>query len=270
MKRFISWGGGLQSTTMAIMSALGDLPKVDAVIHADPGNEWSLNYRTIEWYLKWLNEQGVHAESVKSKPSILDAIEKCDVYLPLWTETGAPMRRQCTNHHKLIPLKRRLREIAGYHATNPPHPKPGEFEAWIGFTLDEQERRALSRTKYMVSRWPLIELGMTRDDCTKYLQEHKLPIPPKSACVICPYRRAKDWIAIRDQTPEEFQQAINIDNGIRLAKPNKYIKTDKIYLYQGLVPLEDADLDKIAEEDEQRAKKQGYQIIICDGGSCWT
>jgi hypothetical protein len=268
--KYISWGGGLQSTCMAVMSALGDLPKVDAVVHVDPGNEWSLNYKTITWYLKWLNEHGVHAESVKSESSILEKLLSNHTHIPAWTESGAPIRRQCTNHHKLIPLKRKLREIAGYHATNPPHPKPGEFEAWIGFTLDEQERRALSRTKYMVSRWPLIELGMTRDDCTKYLHEHKLPIPPKSACVICPYRRAKGWIAIRDQTPEEFQHAIEIDRAIRDSKPNEDMTADKLYLWQGAIPLEDADLDRVAKEDEQRSKKQGHQIIICDGGSCWT
>ena len=37
--KFISWGGGVQSTTMAVMSALGDLEPVDAVIFADTGWE---------------------------------------------------------------------------------------------------------------------------------------------------------------------------------------------------------------------------------------
>jgi hypothetical protein len=268
--KYISWGGGLQSTCMAVMSALGDLPKVDAVIHADPGNEWSLNYALIEWYTRWLNQHGVHAESIKVSPPILDNLLDNHTHIPAWTQSGAPLRRQCTKHFKITPLNKFMRRFAGYDPSNPPHPKPGEFEVWVGFTLDEQERRAESRTKYKVHRWPLIELGMSRDDCTKYLHEHNLPIPPKSACVICPYRRASEWLPIRDHTPEEFQHAIEIDHKIRYLKPNKSMETDKLFLWREAIPLEDADLDKYAKKERQRAKNTDHQIIICDGGSCWT
>jgi len=270
MTKYISWGGGLQSTCMAVMSALGDLEKVDAVVHVDPGFEWSKNYETIEWYTKWLNERGVYTESVKAEPSIKEGYLVNHKHIPAWTKSGAPLRRQCTVEYKLYPVKRRMREIAGYDPTKAPHPKAGEFEVWIGFTLDEHERRAASRVKYMVNRFPLIELGMTRDHCTEYLQKHDLPIPPKSACVICPYRRAKEWIDIRDQTPDEFQEAIEIDREIRYARPNEDIEADELYLYNGLVPLEEADLDEDARIEEARMKEKGHQIIICDGGSCWT
>jgi len=37
--RVISWGRGIPSTTMAVMSALGHLERVDAVLHCDPGWE---------------------------------------------------------------------------------------------------------------------------------------------------------------------------------------------------------------------------------------
>jgi hypothetical protein len=68
----------------------------------------------------------------------------------------------------------------------------------------------------------------------------------------------KTWVKVKRGllTDPKHRIALDIDN--------------KLYLWQGAIPLKDADLDKIAEEDEQRAKKQGYQIIICDGGSCWT
>jgi hypothetical protein len=268
--RFISWGGGLQSTCMAVMSALGDLPKVDAVINVDPGFESQENYKSIAWYKDWLNDHGVHTEVIKSKHNIKTDYLKDHIDLPYWTETGAPLQRQCTSEYKMYPSKRRYREIAGYDPVKPPHPKPGEFEVWIGFTLDEHERRSVSRVKYMTNRWPLIELGMTRDHCTEYLQGKGLPIPPKSACVICPYRRASEWIAIRDQSPEDWREAVEIDKRIRGAKPLAQIESDKIYLWRGLEPLDEADLEAAAQADEERRKDKAHQILICDGGSCWT
>ena len=46
----ISLGAGVQSSTMALMSAKGDLPKVDACIFADTMYENSSSYK----YLKYL------------------------------------------------------------------------------------------------------------------------------------------------------------------------------------------------------------------------
>ena len=122
----------------------------------------------------------------------------------------------------------------------------------------------------MVNRWPLIELGMTRDDCTKYLLVHGLPIPPKSACIICPYRRAKEWLLIKNETPDEWDEVLRIDRQIRNAKPSDQIEADSLYLWHRSEPLEDIDLETQAEIDRLKAKDREYQIIICDGGSCWT
>jgi hypothetical protein len=255
---------------MAVMSAFGDLPKVDAVINADPGFESQQNYNSITWYLNWLNDHGLHTEVIKSEGNIKTDYLSNHVHIPFWTESGAPLRRQCTQHYKLIPNKRRYREFAGYDSVKAPHPKPGEFEVWIGFTLDEHERRSVSRYKYMVHRWPLIELGLTREHCIAYLQDHGLPIPPKSACVICPYRRAADWIIIRDHCPDDWRDAVEIDKQIRNARPLPDTTYDKIYLWRGLVPLDQADFEKAARSDEARRKDTAHQIIICDGGSCWT
>jgi hypothetical protein len=255
---------------MAVMSAFGDLEKVDAVIHVDPGFEWQENYKSIAWYKDWLNSHGMRTGSIKSKYDIKRHFLINHVTPPYWTESGAPLNRQCTSELKLYPFKRYVRILSGYDPTKPPHPKPGEIEVWIGFTLDERERRSVSRIKYLANRWPLIEMGMTRNHCVDYLKNKGLPIPPKSACVICPYRRAAEWIAIRDQSPKDWIKAVDIDKRIRNAKPNAKLQADKIYLWKGLIPLDEVDLEAAAKEDEKRKKEKAHQIIICDGGSCWT
>ncbi len=46
----ISLGWGVQSFTLAAMSALGDLPRIDAAVHADTTHESILTY---EFASRW-------------------------------------------------------------------------------------------------------------------------------------------------------------------------------------------------------------------------
>lgn len=48
--RILSWGRGVQSTTLAALSALGKLPPLDAVLHADTGWERAATYEVGDWY----------------------------------------------------------------------------------------------------------------------------------------------------------------------------------------------------------------------------
>jgi len=58
-KHFISWGCGVQSTTLCVMSALGDIKKVDHIITADTGWERSVTYNIRDWYIDWLRKHGL-------------------------------------------------------------------------------------------------------------------------------------------------------------------------------------------------------------------
>jgi 3'-phosphoadenosine 5'-phosphosulfate sulfotransferase (PAPS reductase)/FAD synthetase len=50
----ISLGAGVQSSTMALMAADGELPKPDCAIFADTGNEPKAVYRYLEFLKKVL------------------------------------------------------------------------------------------------------------------------------------------------------------------------------------------------------------------------
>jgi len=187
--RALSWGCGVQSTTLAVMSALADLDPLDVVITADTGWERAATYEAREFYTAWLQERGVHVEVVSAgNIKQLGAVEH--IHMPFFTSNGGPLQRQCTKEFKIIPIKRRLREIAGYDATKPPHPPAGAIELWLGISWDEWERMNQSRVRFMVHRHPLIENKTTRNACIDYLEAHDLPVPVKSACIGCPSRRA--------------------------------------------------------------------------------
>ena len=61
--RVISLGWGVQSFALAAMSALGELPPVDAAIHADTTHERRETYEFAATWTPWLEARGVHVGS---------------------------------------------------------------------------------------------------------------------------------------------------------------------------------------------------------------
>ena len=268
--RFLSWGCGVQSTTLGEMSAQGELEPLDAVLTADPGWERQATYEAREFYMRRWRAMGMRVEIV-SAGDIRQLGAVVHIHIPFWTSDGGPLRRQCTKEFKLKPLKRRIRELLGYHATKPPHPKPGSAEVWLGISLDEWTRAKPSRTKFMVNRWPLLENKRTRQGCVNYLESRGLPVPVKSACIGCPYRSASEWIEMREEAPEEFASVVAFDEKNRhnpLADRGGGA-VDELFIYKHGGSLADADLEFDAANERQR---YGIQIpfMVCESGHCWV
>ena len=257
--RTISWGCGVQSTALAVMSALGDLEPVDVVITADTGWEQQRTYEIREFYAKWLRDRGQQVEIIAGG-DIRQAGALAHIHIPFWTSDGGPLQRQCTREFKIRPIRRRVREVLGFHPTRPPHPKPGSIEMWIGISLDEYTRIKDSRVKFIRHRWPLIEKRLTRNHCLDYLAKHGLPTPISSACVCCPYRSASNWLEMKANAPDEFAAAIAFDEAIRhnpLADRGGS-SSDELYLYKHAMPLAAADL--VADAARER---RGKQLPLC-------
>ena len=181
--RVASWGRGVPSTTMIAMSALGYLEPLDAVLHADPGWEHTLTGEIGHYYSILFHTKGIPNVEVLPTGDIRREGATEHIHIPFWTATGGPLNRQCTSHYKIYPQHRRMRELMGFDPSKAPHPPPRAVEQWIGFTTDEFSRMKGSRTKYIVIRWPLIEKNMSRQDCIRFLEEHRWPIPPPSSCI---------------------------------------------------------------------------------------
>jgi len=267
--KFLSWGCGVQSTTLGEMSAQGVLESLDTIITADTQWEARATYEIREFYAERWRGMGMRVEVVTAGSVLkLGAIEH--IHIPFFTDTGAPLRRQCTREFKLTPIKRRVRELMGFHPTKPPHPKPGSVEVWLGISLDEWTRAKPSRTKFIVSRWPLLETRMTRQDCIDWLKARSLPVPPKSACLGCPYRSASEWLAMKLDSPDEFAEVVAFDEANR-HNPLKQegVHSCSLFVYQHSEPLITADLEADAKREK---RKYGTQIpmMFCESGLCWV
>ena len=264
----LSWGCGVQSTTLAVMSVLGDAVPLDMVITADTGWERQATYEARDFYTQWLRERGVKVEILQTGNVRVDGAEN-HIHIPFWTESGGPLQRQCTANFKILPIRRRLRELTGFKPSTPPCPPAGSIELWMGISLDEYTRMSHSRVQFIKHRFPLVEKRISRNECESYLSDRGLPVPVKSACVGCPYRLASEWLELKADSPVEFADAVAFDEKNRhnpLASRGAST-ADALYIYKKARALAGADL----EADAMR-ERQGKQLplMICESGYCMT
>lgn len=249
--RFLSLGAGVQSSTLALMIARGELPPVDAAIFSDTKWEPKAVY---EW-LDWLETQLPFPVYRVSEGNLRD-----DVLLEQnttggrfatvpWFVTnpdGSPGmgRRQCTSEYKLKPLVREKRRLLGYQKGERIPPK--SCETVIGISLDEASRMKESTERWNANVFPLIDLRMTRADCLKWMERNGYPTPPKSSCLGCPFHSDAQWRQIKAD-PEAWSDVVQIDRAIR--NTVRGIK-GKQFMHAKRVPLETLDF-ATAEERGQ-------------------
>jgi len=252
MKHIISLGAGVQSSTMALMAAKGEIkPMPDCAIFADTG--WEPK-RVYEW-LDWLEGQLPFPVHRVSKGNIRDDLaaslgSKRFASIPFFTESkngGGLMRRQCTNEYKVQPIIQKTRELLGLKHRQRAKGKVA-VNMWIGISLDEIIRMKDNRETWITNRWPLIEQNMNRNDCLKWMEKNGYPRPEKSSCVGCPYHDDKTWREMKLNRPDEWVDAVEIDDmirgGVRGTK-------EKLYLHRSLQPLKEIDFRSLEDMGQQ-------------------
>lgn len=241
MKRILSLGAGVQSTTMALMAAHGEVgPMPDCAIFADTKWEPAAVYE----HLKWLTSGNmlpfpVHIVSAGNIRS--DILTRSNTtgqrfaavpwYIRKPDGDDAMGRRQCTKEYKIRPIQRKVVELLNGR------PKGGA-EVWVGISTDEGVRARQSRVQYIVNRWPLLEARMNRNDCLRWLERKGYPEPPKSSCIGCPFHSNAHWRALRDETPGEWDDAILVDEAIRTQSGMR----GEQFMHPNMLPLGDVDL----------------------------
>ena len=248
----ISLGAGVQSSTMAIMAAKGDFPNVDCAIFADTGYE----PKAVYTYLNFLSNILPYPIFKVRKGNIRDDMLAAKgttnfVVAPFFTQnkiTGKKgmVMRQCTNDYKIQPIRTKIRELCnvkkGKH-----FPKDKYVEQWIGISTDEIGRMKPARDKYILNRHALIEAKMSRQDCIDYLKKENIPLPEKSACIVCPYHNDAYWHFMKTERPSEFSIAVDFDKKVRTITRKE---DEEIYVHRSCKPLDEVEFDK-KETDKQ-------------------
>jgi len=252
-----SLGAGVQSSCIEQMSIVGELPPPDASIFADTGVEPKKVHEHLD-YLESLIDGRWPIYRVSAgnlEEDLLNALHtgKRTGTPPLFVKSNAPTEkypspirggvlwRQCTQDYKLVPLRRKTREL---YLTSGKE----QVRQVIGISLDEFDRMRDSGVKYITNEYPLVEMRMTRNDCAKWSADHGFKPAPKSACRWCPYKSNARWIQMKHEEPEEFALAVEFDRKLREGKLPGV--TGDAYVHRSFIPLSEVDL----RNDEDRGQ----------------
>lgn len=239
MKHVISLGAGVQSSTMALMAAAGEItPMPDCAIFADTGSEPEAVYKQLAYLIECLPFPVLTVSAGSLFEDLMHGTERASWGRPPFfvaNDDGraGQLRRQCTGDYKIDPIRRKVRELVGL--TKRRSPKHPVVTQWIGISTDEATRMKDSREAWQLNRWPIVEKGMNRAACLRWLEVNGHPRPPKSACVFCPYRDSLSWREMKQSDPVSFAKAVLIDKTVRNNMPG--VSKSETFIHRSLIPL---------------------------------
>jgi len=268
----ISLGAGVQSSTMSLMAAAGEItPMPDGAIFADTQDEPASVYKWLDWLEKQLPFPVHRVTSGRLSERSLKFCRTKDGRLmtrtdiPFFTSDGSGkegkiLSRACTRDFKLVPLMAKARELAGIKRGK----KTVGVIQWIGISLDEMVRMKTSRDAWAENRWPLVELRMRREDCLTWMAVRHFPTPPRSACVYCPFHSNHEWRRLKDDEPEAFAQAVKFETDLQAAKAKSENFRTTPFLHRSCKPLAEVDLSTDVERGQFAWWEEGFREE-CEG-----
>lgn len=182
---WLSYGGGVNSTALAVLILSGQLPEYQdcRFLFSDTGDERPETYNYIDHvFVPYLKRHGHKLEVCKPKESVMERWERLKV-------TGSRILRSCTVEAKIRPMDIYRKK----------HGSP-EDVILIGIDADEPHRAKNDPSK----RFPLIDLDIGRDECLEIIQWAGLCLPYKSGCWCCPFSRAGDIIKLAREYPDQM------------------------------------------------------------------
>ena len=267
--RALSLGAGVQSTTLLLLATEGALPKPDVAIFADTGWEPAAVYAQVDRLAQVAADAGIEFHRVANGNLRDDAINPAHRYasIPYFVRNSDGSdgmgRRQCTSEYKLAPINRKVRELLGAEPPDYRRVKRGRVcEQWIGFSTDEIHRvDDKDRLLYIRKRYPLLELGMSRKDCARWLESRGWGHTVKSACIGCPFHGNRQWRDLRDHHPDEWADAVAFDAAIRKGGARGLPLNGEAFLHRSRLPLAQAPIDRVTAREHAENQVDIFDLI---------
>jgi 3'-phosphoadenosine 5'-phosphosulfate sulfotransferase (PAPS reductase)/FAD synthetase len=187
----LSFGAGVNSTAILCLHKQGKV-QLDAVIFADTGAEHPETYSYIEQVVKPFCKELDLPFIIVGSPTLFE---------DYWNKKIIPYRlfRSCTDRYKIQPIKKYVKTNYG--------------ETIIILGIDSGEKH---RAKYTEGfSYPLIELGINREQCKSIIIECGLQIPRKSGCYFCPFTNSQEWKNLLQQHEDLYMKAEAFEKNCR-------------------------------------------------------
>lgn len=282
MIEILSFGAGVQSTTLLYMSCDGVLPRLDHVIFADTKAEPEAVYVHLERCKEKAAKAGISFHVGTAGDLRQDLIDfwgkrrsadgKRHASIPAFIKnpdgSRGMTRRQCTGTYKIdvVELITR-RDILGLKRGQR-WPLTPTIRQWIGISADEMQRMRTSQRPAIQFWYPLVKeltkatndlygvRGFTRQDCLDWMGQHGYELPARSACRFCPFHSDDEWARMKRDDPASFADAVNVDKQIRLGERSYQDARGELrgepYLHSSLIPLEMVQFDPTSDKSEGR------------------
>lgn len=203
MKKYLSYGGGVNSTAMMVL--LKNQGVEFESVFAHNGGDYPETYE----YVKALQVRGYLITVLECKKNGLGLYEYSHKYKIL----PSRWQRWCTADFKIKPM---------YEYFEKP------CTVYIGFDAGEPQRAKPSRDLDITNEFPLIEEGINREGCEQIIKDAGLSVPRKSGCYFCPFQSIGNFTTLRDNEPDLWCKTKKLEDDA-IARRKEQAKTP-IYL----------------------------------------
>ena len=243
----LSYGGGQDST--ALLYKYVNDPKFRTefapgrflVIMADTGDEHEHTYDHVEFTKRYCKDNKIEFVYLTADMGYHrgDWQNLRGFYRAKNAIGSKAYPKTCTDRLKLRPIynfledwigreygyvsgrKRAFKSFAADH---------GKVRVLVGIARGEETRVKGKndepwKDKALETVYPLIALGMDRQDCQNYARSQALPVPYPSNCILCPFMSEIELLWLFRNLPEDFQDWVELEQN----KLDKYSHLEKNY-----------------------------------------
>jgi len=238
---------------------------VDYVVFSDVGHEWEHTYKLIPTIREKCAAMGVrffvlakgNGRSYPAKPSTWAEVEakaaaggyhvsnKGQALPALMDEmlsrsTVVNFRGQCTDKHKISPMRRLIEDVARIrfgvrdnrrwgHEVRKGQRRP--HLAMVGIAADETPRinkaAQAAGVSYVDETYPLVTMGIAKTDEQPILERHGLGHVRKSGCYLCPFQPASWYWALSVTDEVAYQMVVSYEAQALQNNPNMHATAAK-------------------------------------------
>ncbi len=235
MRRYVSYGGGVNSTAL-IIYMLNEGIDFDEIVFADTGAEWPDTYEYIDYFEKHLRLQITRITSQSMgvrKESLLENFQRYSI-IP------HRIRRTCTSDWKVKPMHRYIE-------------KP--CVQYIGIDAGEAHRAKPSSPGDIESEFPLVEAGIDRPECVRIIRDAGLCLPRKSGCYFCPFGRIAQYRELYENQRALFRIVLDLEK----AHEEKFNQGKEVKYY-----IKDKPMWEYAERFKAELEAEDMQLELWD------
>jgi hypothetical protein len=271
--RVISYGGGVQSTALLVLAATGRID-YGVFLFANVGDD-SEDPATLDYLNRYAKPYAARhgIQLIQLHRTRRDGTTETlygrltrpgsrSLPIPVRMSNGAPGTRSCTTDFKIKVIGRWLKA----HGATPTN----SATVGIGISLDEihrvNNRRAMPYERPVYPLLDDLDPPLRRADCARIIRAAGLPVPGKSACWFCPFRRPENFAEMRRDRPALFNRACQLEDLLNTRR--RALGKDPVWLTRFNRPLRHAVPE--AQDTLPGLGPFTTDDATCDNGACFT